>query len=102
MPGPPVQPVRLAWRVAGRIGDQLRLRQRHRLVHATHDRNDLSTYLERWQRLSRMIDIASRRRWLGALSLGLRPGGLKQATHITLVGSFFNRNAVTLAGSDSL
>ena len=68
MPKPPTQPARLAWRVAGRLRDQLHQRQLQRLAYVTHDRNDLSTYLERWQRLSRQIDVASRRRWLGALS----------------------------------
>ncbi|MEX2213242.1 MAG: hypothetical protein WD768_03890 [Phycisphaeraceae bacterium] len=58
---------KLAWRVAGRIREQLHKLRFNRLLNVRHDYRDLSSHLDRWRKATRHTQLVIRKRWLGVL-----------------------------------
>ena len=59
---------RLAWRVARRVRDALKIAQHKREQLHDIDHHAMSSLMARWHKISRQINHARRRQWHGALS----------------------------------
>ncbi|MEX2215185.1 MAG: hypothetical protein WD768_13710, partial [Phycisphaeraceae bacterium] len=58
---------RIAWRVAGRIREQLQRLEFNRLFEVRHEYSDLSAYMNRWRKSVRHTQLVAQRRWTGVL-----------------------------------